>query len=61
VFQPPSNDLETTRALGTTAAVRDSGLTANDSQESLNSDDVDLVRRFFELLAKWEERDRRAS
>ena len=39
--------------------VQDATLDGLNSRESLTSDDVALLRGFFELLAEWEEQNKR--
>jgi hypothetical protein len=57
----PSFKPEIGRAQGTTAMAQDRALVAPDQQDCLSSDDLDLVRMFFELLAKWEDQDHRGN
>jgi hypothetical protein len=58
VYQRQNIDPEISRVPGNIEVVTNPKSGANDSQESLSCEDVALVRRFFELLAKWEQRGR---
>lgn len=54
VIQRTNTDLETRSESGPAPIARDSGRAVPDSQGSLSSIEIAMVRRFFELLAKWE-------
>ena len=58
MLQSPNLDLETGRAQGATAIAQESTLDVPDARECVSSDDVDLLRTFFELLEMWETQDR---